>query len=92
MAIEQGAVWISQLSWTFRKKNKFLHPVGFRGVCREECSSVVHLCRPDIFNYICGADSKFVTPVNSGEIGAHAFWINYYYSPKCFKIITLKAQ
>jgi hypothetical protein len=48
------------------EKNKFLHPVGILGVCRRKCGSLVYFCLPDIFNYICGTDSKFVIPVNSG--------------------------
>lgn len=47
------------------EKDKFLHPVGIYGVCRKECSSLIYFCRRDIFNYICGADSKFVITVNS---------------------------
>jgi hypothetical protein len=51
------------------EKYKILHSVRILGVCRQKCSSLVYFCLPDIFNYICGTDSKFVMPVNSGERG-----------------------
>lgn len=61
-------------------------------MCVEGCLPLFYFYLPDLFNYIGGTDSKFVTPVNGGDIGVHIFWITHYCILKYFKLITLKGQ